>query len=157
VFADSRRAQTYFEKNNEQKSFDTWSFLSKFNKNVLYVKPDAGREIRCLDKTKQFSALLEPYLPNSEFRAVLQNNAVSAQSNVDLWPIAVNKFNETVSAILTVGEKKGIALIFPQIARKPEFLLDLIRTVLPAAIPRLFPYHEGRNWIHRPEYEFAKF
>lgn len=64
-----------------------------------------------------------------------------------------NKFERCVGGLITPKDSKGRILILPQLSKKAEAIVTLLREVLPDVSPHLFPYLEGARWVERDEYE----
>ncbi|MHA2062186.1 MAG: hypothetical protein ACW963_07865, partial [Candidatus Sifarchaeia archaeon] len=65
-----------------------------------------------------------------------------------------NKYGNCIGVLITPEKKKGCILILPQLSKKPEAIVTLLREVLPDISPILFPHIEGFRWVERDEYEF---
>ena len=77
----------------------------------------------------------------------------------DLWvPLLKNKYGNTVGGIILPLEqhRKGFIFIFPNIKNKKEFIIRLIKDVLPDYTPRLFPGSNQFSWVNWHDYELPK-
>ena len=135
---------------------DNWSFLSVLSTDHLEAKSEYGTEIKVNEGLALFSSFLRRHLSNSTFSATLHPLFPLTKDGGGpvFFPLAMSKFNEPVAAVLYPRKNyEGFVLILPQLEDKEAAVLDLIQTVLPEIIPRLFPDHEGGRWVHREEYE----
>lgn len=94
---------------------------------------------------------MTPYLENARFHCIFEPH-YSIRDRYCSY--AENKFGESVCGGLAV--EGGLFLIFPRIAKKAEFLSNLITNVLPEVHPNLFPFSESKGWILRDEYELPE-
>ena len=135
---------------NESPYQSLWSLHSALEK--LQVKQTNGCEINLsVEKSSLAGNLLIPYLEDASFYCVF-NPSYSIEDKY--LSFAENKFGESVCGSLTI--EGGLFLIFPRIARKAEFLYDLIKNVLPEVHPELFPFSESKSWILQDDYELPE-
>jgi hypothetical protein len=134
---------------------DNWSFLSVMTPAYLAIQDEYREEIKVCDGFGIFSAFLRRHHSGATSTATLRaGHALSYSGSGWVFiPLAMTKFKETVSAVLAPRNGAGLVLILPQLADKEAAVIDLIKNVLPEAVPRLFPDHEGGRWVHRDEYE----
>ena len=158
IFSDSMTRQTLVWAQSFRNNFhiertlhnDNWGFLSVLS-NVNVVS-DSGKEIAPVKEDWPIVRLLADYLEDAEFDCTLEPNYDLAKR----WSIlAKNKYGAAVAGAIAPREKtkEGWVFIFPQIFKKAEFLSAFLKNVLPNFSPSLFPHAEGRNWMHRTEYE----
>ena len=67
-------------------------------------------------------------------------------------PILSNKFKRCVGGLIVPEDSRGRVLILPQISKKPEAIVTLLREVLLDISPHLFPHIEGSQWVERDKY-----
>jgi hypothetical protein len=135
---------------------DNWSFLSLLSRDHLKVKSEFGTEIKVSDGLGIFSSFLRRHITNSTFSATLHPlYPLTADGNGPIFfPLATSKFGDTVAGVLLARKKgEGLVLILPQLKDKEAAVFELVQTILPEFLPRLFPDHEGGRWVHRDEYE----
>ncbi len=158
VFAASRNTQTLVSASSEfgrlhihQKiAHDNWSFLRILWS--LEVTGDHGEEVNPITEDWPLVRTLRDNLEGASFLCTLRPQEQIKQRWI---PLAHNKYGEAVAGFIAPREKgkSGWVFIFPQIQNKGRFLKALLKDVLPAAIPSLFPHAKEQQWIHRPEYE----
>lgn len=72
----------------------------------------------------------------------------------DSWhTLANNKFGEAVAGTVVGSDGNPLLLVLPQMPSIHNILIELIERWCAEWRPELFPFHEGANWVHRPEYE----
>ena len=127
---------------------DNWSFLSILS--YLRIESDFGEEINVLEHDTQLSRFLRKTV-----RAARYNATFNPMSGIEKnWkPILSNKFEKCVGGLIVPEDSSGRVLILPQISKKPEAIVTLLREVLPDISPHLFPHIEGSQWVERDEYE----
>jgi hypothetical protein len=169
VFADSRLQQKSVLAHIERRyadefqvrqdlEEDNWSILTVLSPKHLKVESDYGTEIKVTEGFGVFTNFLRRHIIGATFSATLHPlyPLTEKSGGPIFFPLATNKFGETVAGIIVPKEKpKGWVLILPQLEDKTNAVLDLIQTVLPEVIPQLFPEHEGGRWVHRDEYEHS--
>jgi hypothetical protein len=167
IFADSRERQTtvlarvnsaYFNEFQIEQEIeeDNWSILSVLSQDCLRAVSDHGTEIKVVNGLGLFSSFLNRHLDGATFSATLHPLYPLTEHGDGpiFFPLATNKFDETVAAVLAPRQNGGgFVLILPQLKNKVGAVLDLMQTVAPEICPRLFPDHEGGRWVHRDEYE----
>lgn len=127
---------------------DNWGFLSILSS--LRIESDFGKEINVLEHDTQLSRFLRGTIRNARYNATF-NPLSGIEKN---WkPILSNKFEKCVGGLIVPEDSKGRVLILPQISKKPEAIVTLLREVLPDISPHLFPHIEGYRWVEREEYE----
>ena len=130
---------------------DNWSFLSILSRNNLKIELDFGKEINVPGYDHPIFHFLRKNTADAEYTATF-----SPTSRIEKkWiSILTNKFGKSVGGLIVLGEdSKGRILILPQISKKSEGILTLLREVLPDVSPHLFPHIEGTRWVERDEYE----
>ncbi|MGO9110579.1 MAG: hypothetical protein ACLP9L_15255 [Thermoguttaceae bacterium] len=135
---------------------DNWSILSVLSRSHLKVESEYGTEIKVTEGLGLFTSFLRRHLEGATFSATLHPlYPLTKNGNGPIFfPLATSKFGETVAGVLLPRkEGEGFVLVLPQLEDKEEVVLDLVQTVLPEILPRLFPDHEGGRWVHREEYE----
>lgn len=129
---------------------DNWAFLSILSPGYFEIKPDSGEEVCVPEYDSQLFRFLRRTVRNARYTATF-NPTPRIEKN---WiPILSNKFERCVGGLLVPEDSKGRVLILPQISKKPEAIITLLREVLPDISPHLFPHIEGIRWVEREEYE----
>jgi hypothetical protein len=129
---------------------DNWSFLSILSPGYFEIKSDSGEEISVPGYDSQLFHFLRETVRDARYTATF-NSIPRIEKN---WiPILSNKFERCVGGLLVPEDSKGRVLILPQISKKPEAIVTLLREVLPDISPHLFPHIEGSRWVERDEYE----
>jgi hypothetical protein len=129
---------------------DNWSFLSILSPGYFEIKSDSGEEISVPGYDSQLFHFLRETVRNARYTATF-NPRYEMKKN---WiPILSNKFAGFVGGLVKPEDSKGRVLILPQISKKPEAIVTLLREVLPDISPHLFPHIEGSRWVERDEYE----
>ena len=127
---------------------DNWSFLSILSH--LRIESDFGEEINVLEQDTQLSRFLRKTVRDARYTATF-NPTSGIEKN---WiPILSNKFKKCIGGLIVPEESKGRVLILPQISKKPNAIITLLREVLPDLLPHLFPHIEGYPWVERDAYE----
>jgi len=133
---------------------NSWSFLSILKD--VFVEKTQGNEI-IPEEIK--SPLIKPLL------TLLANHTKEAEFKCALTPIrplanrwltlAENKYGMNVAGLVQPPDKSktGWVFIFPNLGNKAEFLSTFLKSILPEICPLLFPETEGKNWVHRDQYE----
>lgn len=133
--------------------FDNWCFLSTLSSDHLKVKSSQGTEITMARKDAPIYATLNRYLRELHYFCTFDQDWRLDEKR---WlPLGVNKYGQTVSALLGPYEGKGGMLIVPQTTDKPGFIRNLLEEAIPELCPHLFPHIEGVRWVERPEYELV--
>jgi len=128
---------------------DNWSFLSNFYPGYFEIKSDFGEEISVPNYDSQLLRFFRETARNARYTATF--NPRYEKKN---WiPILSNKFERCVGGLILPEDSKGRVLILPQISKKPEAIVTLLREVLPDISPHLFPHIEGSRWVEREKYE----
>jgi len=132
---------------------DNWSFLSILSPGYFEIKSDSGEEISVPGYDSQLFHFLRETVRNARYTATFNPRYETMKKN---WiPILSNKFERCVGGLLVPKDSKGRVLILPQISKKPEAIITLLREVLPDISPHLFPHIEGIRWVERDEYELV--
>ncbi|MGB3460132.1 MAG: hypothetical protein WBB08_12770 [Halobacteriota archaeon] len=125
---------------------DNWSFLSILS--YLVIEPDVGEEINVLEQDTPLSRFLRKTVRDARYTATF-NPKSGIEKN---WtPILSNKFERCVGGLIVPEDTKGRVLILPQISKKPEAIVTLLREVLPDLSPHLFPHID--RWVEGDKYE----
>ena len=125
---------------------DNWSFLPILS--YLVIEPDVGEEINVLEQDTQLSRFLRGTVRDARYTATF-NPKSGIEKN---WkPILSNKFEKCVGGLIVPEDSRGRVLILPQISKKPEAIVTLLREVLPDISPHLFPHID--RWVEKDEYE----
>ena len=162
VFAHAREKVSYrfinvHNHKREDRQCNNWSFLTKLSEVYITVEEDFGQEIQINSELpKELIHLVEKHFNSSTFTynlapAQWTNSAFSAWTTV-----AENKFQKAVAVSLvprSQPKNTGRILVFPNILRKSDFLLDFLDQYLPGLAPDLFPYHKTFPWLKDPIYE----
>jgi hypothetical protein len=127
---------------------DNWSFLSILS--YLKIESDVGEEISVPEYDSQLFRFLRKTVRDARYTAIF-NPTPRIEKN---WiPILSNKFERCVGGLVKPKDSKGRVLILPQISKKSEAIVTLLREILPDISPHLFPHIEGSRWVERDEYE----
>ena len=167
IFAEARLRQTtvlaavvsdYFRDFRVRQKIeeDNWSILTALSTDHLKIEADYGTEIKVSEGLGLLTPFLRRHFAGATFSATFHPlYPLSENGNGPIFfPLATSKFGDTVAGgLLPRKTGEGIVLILPQIEDKEAAVIDLIQTVLPEILPRLFPDHEGGRWVHREEYE----
>jgi len=126
-----------------------WSFLSTLHQ--LDINRARGEEIIPEDNKSPLGKLVGEYISGSHFSCIVTPSG----ADEDWMVLARNKFGDSVGLAYS-HEAAGDVIILPQLIDKAGFLSKLLKNVLPAMSPHLFPFLEEGQWTHRPEYELPK-
>jgi hypothetical protein len=149
ILINDIRFCNYYNKNDARIiRFHSCSFLSILN--YLDIDIEFGNEIRMTNDVPFLCSFLEKYLPYSSFETTLEPVGFLEEKWI---PILQNKTKASVGGLI-LNEGKSLVFILPQIAKKDEVILELLKEILPELFPHLFPEIEGGKWINRDEYEF---
>ena len=129
---------------------DNWSFLSILSPGYFEIKSDSGEEISVPGYDSQLFHFLRKTIRDARYTATFNPTPRIVKNWI---PILSNKFAEFVGGLVKPEDSKGRVLILPQISKKPEAIVTLLREVLPDISPYLFPHIEGSRWVERAEYE----
>ena len=137
----------------EELTISNWDFLSELRRVITYE--DSGREIKYCSEDPELVEVMSKHFKEAQFSCNLQG----LYHHQDAWrwkPLAVNKFGETISALIAPKQDSndGIILILPRVTDQAALLKDLLKDILPSMAPNLFPLSESKKWEARPEYEF---
>ena len=173
IFADSRTPHEVVLAQDTNRglslsgnTYDNWDFLSEVDRSRLKVSSTEGSEISVVSLKGILSRVLTRYLSGAKFSCTFEpreyvqigSMIVSRNERFNGWTtIAVNKYGAPVAGVLGPTENsQGWIFLFPQLAIKSSFLLDLVKEVLPELAPELFAYSEGQQWINRKEYQMPE-
>ncbi|MBE9592345.1 MAG: hypothetical protein IMF19_02585, partial [Proteobacteria bacterium] len=105
---------------------DNWGFLSILSS--LRIESDFGEEINVLEHDTQLSRFLRKTVRDARYNATF-NPMSGIEKN---WKhILSNKFEKCVGGLIVPEDSRGRVLILPQISKKPEAIVTLLREVLP--------------------------
>lgn len=130
--------------------YDNWGILPVLHKSMIEVSPMTGEEILVSGKNT-LSQLLSVHAPHASYTCVFDRTFRLEREH--WYPIARNKFHQTVSALITPPEAVGWIILLPRIVDKAEFIRDLIAEVLPSLAPKLFPHSTLMSWKKEAQYE----
>ncbi len=158
VFADDLTGQEFlFARRGRHELYDQhdlkadiWGFLGDFQN--LGVEGDHGTEMFPTHADPVLGELVASHLQGGRFFCVLHPRW---NWNKNTTVLATNKFKASVG-LAHYHENGAAVIILPQIARKADFVLQLVQECLPTIAPHLFPHIEKGRWTHRPEYELPK-
>jgi len=129
---------------------DNWSFLSILSANHFVIKEDYGEEIQVSEDDPELYRFLKMAVRDAKYTATF---TPSYRTEKNWIPILSSKFRDCIGGLIVLGDSNGCVLILPQISKKPEIILTLLREILPDISPHLFPHIEGLRWVERDEYE----
>jgi len=159
IFAEPRLLQTQVFAKIEHGSLhvrehiwaDNWSFLSVIG-NLTINAEVPGREITVPDSDHILFQFLRNNIKDAKYTATF---SPSSRFEKQWIPILHNKFGNCVGGLIVPENSKGRILILPQISKKDDAVVTLLREVLPDLSPHLFPHIEGVRWVERDEYELV--
>lgn len=125
------------------------AFVSILENPRLVITHDLGQEITAQGDSS-VSLSLRRYLRGAGFTAKVH---AESSREVPFTPLAVNKYGETVSALLGPLPSKGAVLLVPRIEDVAGFIEDLLKHSLPDLVPHLFPDTASRRWTAEPAYD----
>lgn len=142
---------------------DAWCFLDEFgptyaanrgagNQYNVEIRQDDGRDI-LVKPRGALTRLLNKYKDSMSYDCTFHPRDTVLPG----WtPLAWDSYGEAVAGcILPAGEQQPehpwLILVLPHIARRAEFLAELLTTVLPNYCPHLYP--DLNLWLHDPGYE----
>lgn len=129
-------------------NLNVWNLIRPLE--LLHVSDSSGSSMSSVDSSA-LGKLVAKYLTGSSYTCTLRT-----RSSDDEWlPLAVNKFQECVAAVLEKNDRL-VALVVPQLANKAGFIDELLSSVLPENLPDLFPDMATGAWTHRAEYELPQ-
>lgn len=136
-----------------------WDFTKWLSPAQLTVDDATGHDMVLCEEIKgtPYGRLLEKYVDSSSFFSVFAPAKKIYSSEIDFSPLLNNKFGRAVAAILRPREgATGIIMILPQLARKADFLTQLVTEILPDMAPNLFPDLVSGRWVTDSEYEIPE-
>jgi hypothetical protein len=145
--------QAGWEENSTLTTLTTWAFLSILAD--VEVTPDSGQEITAEPAAEEIPGLTKA-LEGASFTCTL-NRGYNIDS--ERWvPLAKNKFEETVAAVIlpSKGSKEGIVFLLPHPNERAVFLRRLIEETVSRLAPDLFPHIKQGEWAERPPYELPQ-
>lgn len=129
----------------------SWGFLSELDSFTCNLAH--GIEFNFNSRAKRLTDLLAHGLKEAEYRCTIE----PSYENKENWvPLAHDKFGNCVAGILVYDDPPRHLLLLPDMPHFDRILLPLIEEWCAQWNPELFPFHEGQQWIHRPEYEVPK-
>ena len=135
-----------------------WGILPSDLANDLDIEFDSGSEIRVSDGIGEFASICLKHLDGARFSCTMEPTGMLSIGGKWLT-IATNKYGKPVAGIIKhdgVDKRMGWVFIMPQLKDKASFIQDILFNVFPDLAPYLFPGHEGKKWMHRPEYELPE-
>ena len=136
--------------------YTNWSFLTILDD--LFAGEEEGDEIHVDDKGSTVGRILSEFSRDAAFQCALglKRGAKQDWNILEFKSLAKNKYGQPVSASIIDPRNRGLVLIFPQLSSKGQFLVRLMKEILPELSPHLFPHVTGSKWVHRPEYELTE-
>ena len=113
-----------------------------------------GKILKLPNKETKLSPLISKYLPSSSYEMIFehprdwQNGKLIKLEN--FHPLAINKDDEIVSFCHFIDN--GAVFVFPNIANKDSFLLELCNVYFPETFPDIFPHHGQFSWLESDDY-----
>lgn len=160
IFADTRQRQEmlfgysrrhYGLQKKSDIPFDNWSFLTVFD-HIQFVS-DEGTEITVADGGGDLAVLVSKHMNGAKFYSTLNARWYGSR---EWFSLANNKYGADVGGLLLPNNyRKGLVVVLPQLKHKATFISELLTSVLPGLVPRLFPHVEGAKWVERDEYEIS--
>ncbi len=154
LLADARYDITYARGSKHQyegfrvdgdDQYSSWGFCELLDR--LRTTEARGEEISW--QKNELASLLSRAAKGAHFTCVFEPGYLG-----DPWkPLARNKFNQVVAALLTDDDGTPLTLVLPQMPNIHDVLVELLERWVCEWKPALFPHHEGKKWVHRPEYE----
>jgi len=129
---------------------DNWSFLSILAPEYLEIRADFGHEINVPEDDYQVFHFFRKIINDATYEATFEP---SYRLTKNWLPLLKNKFGGCIGGLIVPENSKGRILILPQLSKKSEILLKLLRELIPDISPHLFPHIEGLRWVERDEYE----
>ena len=130
--------------------FDNWSFLPTLA--GLKIEYLVGKEISLIQSKVKY--ILQDYLKNAVYNCTI--SPIYKKIEEQWYSLAENKFGSSVSCAIGPEDTEGWIFIFPQLDNKADFLIRFLDDFLSDLSPKLFPFSERSNWLHRSEYELPK-
>ena len=118
--------------------YTTWDFLPALSSKNIDIRSEYVQEIIVSEEQYPMSKILSEHVPDAEVFCTLHP---AEKVEWESWSsLATNKGGAPVALSIAVSPKKklGWIFLFPQIKDKAEFLLRILREVLPELAPALF-------------------
>jgi hypothetical protein len=129
----------------------SWSFFSELD--ALHSHATAGCEIEIFPESQEFGTLLRRGMNDARYCCTVHPE----QPHNHHWiPLAKNKFGGCVAGALIRDDRPACLIVVPQMPELHKILPDMIGNWCVKWRPKLFPFHEGRNWVHNERYEIPK-
>ena len=126
----------------------SWGFLSVLD--TFCCNAASGVEFTLEPRAKQLTDLLARGLQGAEYRCTIEPTCRDKEH----WlPLARDKFGNCVAGLLVFDDPARHLLLLPDMVHLDRIILPLLEEWCMHWNPKLFPFHEGERWIHRPEYE----
>jgi len=127
-------------------SVDNWSFLSILSHEYLKIRADFGHEINVPEDDYQIFHFFRKIINDAKYEATFEP---SYRLTKNWLPLLNNKFGGCIGGLIVSDDSKGRILILPQLSKKSEIILNLLRELIPDISPHLFPHIEGLRWVER--------
>jgi hypothetical protein len=154
IFAQPRFFQTLYKvrggsiEQSPSLTANNWGFSFIFS--YFGINKDYGKEINISCSDSQISSFLKKNIDEAYYEAVFEKPSLKF---ITWTSILKNKFQKDIGALIEFQDIPGRILILPQMLKKPEVVLTLLKEILPGISPHLFPYAESINWIKADDYE----
>lgn len=135
---------------------DTKITISNYEFLPFYISPEnkTGKQTEVVEG-HVLSEILKRYNHDFFYEAIFAHPQKRVNGRYvedeDFIPLVRNMDNGIVSFAHVTNS--NVALVFPQLKDKPEFLLDLFKTYLPEIKPELFPFSTKFAWLKNEEYK----
>lgn len=138
---------------NDVKDVERYSSMG-FYSSVPSSQNKAGRKMKVPNPGTKLNSLMAKYLEGSHYEVIFNHptkwNGQAQEKIKSFLPLLLNNDEEIVSYYHC--PENGAILVFPQIAEKTEFLLELLNIYLPEIYPEIFPFHGQFKWLDTGEY-----
>lgn len=149
IFCESNDIESY-EIEIDNRTVSTVNTSTYPFRNSLSIERRVGKRIHLAktDSEKEIKNCLSKYLEDSHYKLIFKYPSAKVDT-----PLLLNDSNEVISMIRRMGDNKTIILL-PVIAKKEEFLAELLDKVLPEHpdFTSLFPNNGSFSWITNPSY-----
>lgn len=149
IFCESNDIESY-EIEIDNRTVSTVNTSTYPFRNSLSIERRVGKRIHLAktDSEKEIKNCLSKYLEDSHYKIIFKYPSAKADT-----PLLLNESNEVISMIRRMGDNKTIILL-PVIAKKEEFLAELLDKVLPEHpdFTSFFPNNGSFSWITKPSY-----
>ena len=116
----------------------------------LEIRADFGHEINVPEDDYQIFHFFRKIINDATYEAAFEP---SYRLTKNWLPLLKNKFGGCIGGLIVPENSKGRILVLPQLSKKSEIILKLLRELIPDISPHLFPHIEGLRWVERDEYE----